>query len=462
MKKTRKLYEGNMRKNYLLFAIPLILSALLSQSYSFVNSMMIGNFIGSEAFAATAVTAELIELLNSVFFGYLTGIGIYVSVLYGKSEYEKMLNVIKVNFLLSSVLAVVISAGCNIFCHGIFDLLNVSDEVYENAEMYFRTYTLGYLVFQFNWGFTYISNGMGLTKIPLTASITTGVINVALNYLFLAVLNKGIGYSALATFISSAITTAVYLYIFIRLFRQMGVRSGAPKISRDIMKSSIDYGAPSMLQQMAMYACTVLVSPLTNTCTTAALSGYAVANKARNLILAIYQNSSKANTNFVGQAMGAGKIDKLKEGIKIGVMQGLLFFIATTGLFIVFAEQFSLLFLDPINDAESIEVSVNTIRFLFPFILFNVFNNLFHGIFRAVGSGKLMFISTMIYAISYVAYAYTLFAVLPTELKIYGVHLALSGAYITEVAFALIIFVTGKWKSPEYKRLEKEAEQASG
>ena len=55
MKKPEKLYEGNMRKKYLLFAIPLILSALLSQSYNFVNSMMIGKFIGSEAFAATAV-----------------------------------------------------------------------------------------------------------------------------------------------------------------------------------------------------------------------------------------------------------------------------------------------------------------------------------------------------------------------------------------------------------------------
>ena len=64
MKKPEKLYEGNMRKKYLLFAIPLILSALLSQSYNFVNSMMIGKFIGSEAFAATAVTAELINLLD--------------------------------------------------------------------------------------------------------------------------------------------------------------------------------------------------------------------------------------------------------------------------------------------------------------------------------------------------------------------------------------------------------------
>ena len=66
-----------------------------------------------------------------------------------------------------------------------------------------------------------------------------------------------------------------------------------------------------------------------------------------------------------------------------------------------------------------------------------------------------MFISTLIYAVSFVIYAYILLGVLPETIKIYGVHLALSGAYITEVIFATVIFVTGKWKTPEYKALEK-------
>jgi len=455
MKEPEKLYEGNMRKKYLLFAIPLILSALLSQSYNFINSMMIGKFIGSAAFAATAVTADLIEFVNSIFFGYLTGVGIYVSVLFGKNEYEKMLNVIKVNFLISGVFAVIISFVCNVFCEQIFDVLNVNDEIYKDAQIYFKTYALGYMVFQFNWGFTYIANGMGLTKIPLLISVITGVINVGLNYLFLSVLDKGIGYSALSTVISSGFTTIVYVYIYVKLFKNMGVDLGGIKINKEVLKGSADYGTPSMLQQMAMYACAALVSPLTNTCATAALSGYAVANKARSLILVIYQNSSKANTTFIAQAMGAGEIKKIKKGIKIGITQGLVFFIASLSLFMIFAKQFTALFLDPVEDAESFLVSINTIRFLFPLIIFNVFNNLFHGIFRAVGSGTLMVISTLIYAISYVVYAFILFALLPYELRIYAVHLALSGAYITELIYATIVFVTGKWKSKEYIKLEK-------
>lgn len=461
MRGPEKLYEGNMRKKYLMFAIPLILSVLLSQSYNLINSMMIGKFIGSDAFAATAATAQLIEFIDSIFYGYLTGVGIYVSVLFGRNEYTKMLNVIKINFLITSSVAVVFSLLCNVFCSQIFSFLNVNDEIYANAAAYFKTYMWGLVLLQFNWGFTYISNGIGMTKLPLFASIMVGVFNISLNYLFLGVLKKSIGYSAFATIVSTAIAIIFYFVFYKRLFMDYGVKTKSIKFNLLDLKTSFDYGAPSMFQQMAMSSCTAIVSPLANSCSTAALSGYSVANKSRTLILSVYQNSSKANTNLIAQAMGAKRIDKIKEGIKIGIQQGLVFFGITLAIFVIFANQFTGLFLDPVKDAESFAVSVNTIRFLFPLILFNVFNNLFHGIFRAVGSGKLMFISTLIYAIAFVVYAYILFAVLPNELKIYGVHIALSGAYITEVLFATIIFVTGKWKTPEYKQIEAEVNNLS-
>lgn len=456
MKKPEKLYEGNMRKKYFLFAVPLILSTLLSRSYGVLNGMMIGEFIGSEAFAATAVTERFIDFIDSAFYGYLTGVGIYVSVLFGKSEYEKMCNVIKVNFLLTSLAALLIGLLCNVFCDPILGMLNVNKDIYKDAAAYFRVYMTGLVLLQINWGFIYISNGMGMTKFPLLASVVSGVFNVSLNYLFLGVLDKGIGYSALATVIAVGAVVLFYFIVYLRIFKNLGIASKGIRFDREDLKKSFGYAAPSMFQQMAMSSCTALVSPLTNTCPTAALSGYSVAGKAHGIILAVYQSSSKANTNLVAQAMGAKRIDKIKEGTKIGIAQGLAFFGVTLGLFMIFAKQFTGLFLDPVKDAESFAVSVAMIRFLFPFIVFNVFNNLFHGIFRAVGSGTLMFISTLIYAIAYVVYAYILFSVLPEEFKIYGVHIALSGAYITEVIFAVIIFITGKWKTPEYKALERQ------
>lgn len=454
MQKPEKLYEGNMRKNYILFAIPLILSALLSQSYNFINSMMIGKFLGSDAFAATACTAQLIEFISSIFYGYLTGVGIYVSVLFGRNEHKKMLNVIKLNFLISSIFSILISLGCCIFCEPIFSFLNVNKEIYKDAADYFMVYSAGLIFFQFNWGFTYIANGMGLTKLPLFASIVAGIFNVVLNYLFLSVMGKGIGYSALASIISTFAVVVFYFIMFKKLFASYGLKIKGIYFDKDEVRCSFDYGAPTMLQQMTMTCCSAIVAPLVNTCSTAALSGYSVANKAYVLIATIYLNSSKANTNLIAQAMGAKRIDKIREGTKIGIQQSLIFFTVTLAAFIIFAKPFTALFLDPVSDAESFIVSVNIICFLFPFLFFNVFNNLFHGIFRAVGSGRLMFISTFIYAASFVLYTYVFFGMLSENLKIYGIQMAHSAAYITEMIFAVVIFLTGKWKTKEYKQLE--------
>ncbi len=456
MKSPQKLYEGNMKKNYLLYAIPLILSAIMTQSYNLVNSMMIGKFIGSEAFAATAVTAQFIQAIESVFWGYLTGIGIYVSVLFGRNEYQKMFSVIKINFSISSAMAVLISILCNVFYKQIFDILNVSDEVYTNARLYFCTYISGLAFAQLSWGFTYVSNALGLTKIPLIISILSGIINIVANYIFLVVLRKGIAFCALSTVIATSLSTVYYLSRLIRLFKSMNINLRKTEFGNSEIKQSLDFGIPTMVQQIAMYACTAIVSPLTNTCSTAAISGYEIANKSKTLIAAVYQNSSKANTTLVAQAMGAGRIDKIREGIKIGTTQSLIIFFAVMGLFVIFAKQFTGLFIDPVSDAESFRVSVNLIRYILPLILFNVFNNLFHGIFRAVGSGVIMLVSTLIYAVSLVIYSYVLFSMFAYEYRIYAIYLALGAAYITEVIFAGIIFVTGKWKTPDYRELEKQ------
>lgn len=455
MKVPEKLYEGNMRKKYLLYALPLILSALLSQSYSFINSMMIGHFIGSEAFAATAATAQLIDFVSSTFWGYLSGIGIYVSVLFGKGAYDKILNVIKINLLLSTIVSIAVSILGNVFCEQIFTVFKVDELIYQEAQRYFRVYVCGYLFFQFNWGFLYISNGMGMTKLPMIASLVSGVFNVLFNYVFLGCLGKGIEYSALSSILSTALIAIIYMVFYIRLFKAMGVKQKGIQFSRSALQQSMSYGAPTMFQQMIMYGGGAMISPLVNTCPIPAISGYDIANKARTLLLAVYQNSGKANTTLVAQAMGAGRIDKIKQGIKLGVTQGLALFGLCMGLFLALARPFAQLFLDPVLETQSVQVSVNIIQFLLPLSLFNVFNNLFHGIFRSVGSGMLMFVSTLIYAVAFVCYTFLLFDALPYEWRIYSVHIAQGGAYITECLFTLIIYWSGKWKTPQYRAMEE-------
>lgn len=451
-----KLYEGNMRKKYLLYAIPLILSSLLTQSYQLINSIMIGKFIGSHAFAATGSTVAFIEFVESLFWGYLTGVSIYVAKLFGSGDHKKMLNVIKINFLISTLLSVIIGAGCNIFYKPLFSLLNIGDELRTEAYAYFGPYMWGLILTQLGWGFTYVSHGLGLTKMPLLVSTMSGILNVAGNYIFLHILKLGVSGCALSTIIVSLFSCTVYFIKYIRVFHSMGINIRGLKWNIDELKTAVEYGIPTMLQQMAMYSCSMVVSPLTNTCDTAAISGINIANKAKSLIASVYQSSNKANTNFIAQAMGAGKINKIRKGIKIGITQTLSMFIPLMLLFMIFAKPFAHLFLDSTKDAESINYSVALIRYLLPFIIFNVFNNLFHGIFRATGSGKLMLISTVIYSVAMIIYSYTFYFTVPYSFRIYGIYIGFALAWLTEAAFATIIFFSGKWKTTEFKELEEK------
>ncbi|MBQ8807915.1 MAG: MATE family efflux transporter [Clostridia bacterium] len=451
-----KLYEGNMRKKYLFYAIPLILTSILTQSYNLINSMMIGKFIGSHAFAATSSTSPFIEFIDSAFWGYHTGVAIYIAILFGKSDYQKMLNVIKMNFFISSLISLMLGLCCNIFYRPLFNLLNISDELRVEAFSYFGTYMLGLVILQLNWGFSYIAHGLGVTKLPLLVSILSGILNVIGNFYFLSVLDMGVGGCALSTIISSGLACIIYLIKYMSIFRSLGLKLRGFKWDFGELKNSVDYGIPTMVQQLAMYSSSVVVSPLTNTCTTAAISGINIANKARSLIASIYQSSNKANTNFVAQAMGARKVDKIRQGIKTGIIQTMSMFVPVMLLFMIFARQFAHLFLDSAKDAESINYSVVIIRYLLPFVVFNVFNNLFHGIFRATGSGRLMLISTVIYSVSMVIFSYTFYFCVPSFLRIYGIYIGFALAWFTEAAFATFVYISGKWKTPEFKEMEAQ------
>lgn len=454
MKTIEKLYEGNIRKKYFMYIIPLLLSSLLSQSYTLINSMMIGKFIGSHAFAATSAVSPFIELIASAFWGYYAGVGIYIASLFGKDDKQKMINVIKANFLIMTTLAVLIAIICNVWHKQIFDMLNIGEDIRNDVYSYFSIYMVGLIIFQLNHGLLPIAHALGLTKISLITSTFSGITNVVFNYIFMAILKLGVGGCAIASIISQSLTASIYIVMLLRAFKNMGIDLKVFKFDKFELTESLSYGVPTLLQQITMTSSSAIVSPLTNSCGTAAISGLNIANKAKSLVLTIYQNSNKANTNFVAQAMGGGRIDKIKEGIKIGITQTLSLFIPVMLLFMIFARGFAHLFLDPVKDAASIEYGVNIIRYLLPFIFFNVFNNLFHGIFRATGSGKIMFISTLVYTVTMVIASHIFYYTLPLQHKIYGVYLGFAAGWVVEAIFATVIYISGIWKTPRYIEME--------
>lgn len=450
--KMHRMYEGSMKKNFFLFALPLVLSALLSQGYHIIDTVMASRLIGDRAVAAIGSTAPLITLISSMIWGYGSGFAIYVAVLFGSGEYKKMANVIKVNIILIAVFSVLISVLCIVFYDRIFDFLNIGEDIRREAFLYFSMYISGLVFLQFGWNGVYIANALGATKIPFAASVITCVLNIAGNYIFVKVFDMGVLGLALATVLAAFCVSVFYIVQFIRSFKTMKVPARGLYFSSMELGTSVAYAIPNMLQQSVMYFCTAFISPLTNLSGESAIAGFTVGMKLYDLNAGVYQNSNKTVTNYVAQCVGAKKYSVIKKGISWGFLQTLMFVAPFLLVTIFGAGVISRSFL---NSAESIHYAKVFMRICMPFALFNVVNNLMHAVFRSMGARKYLVLSTVIYAVSRVAFSYLLFG----KFEMYGLYAGMVLSWITEAVFAMCVYLSGAWKSAEYKEYEKKEER---
>lgn len=443
----KKLYEGNISKNFFLFALPLIITTLFSQAYNIINTIIAGALLGDSSISAIGSTAPFISFISSLFWGYGTGVAIYVAVLFGQNSYAKMVNVIKVNLLVSSLGAIIISVLCLIFYNTIFDCLNIEAALRREAFLYFSIYISGLFIFNLSWCCLYITHSLGLTVLPLISSVMTNVINIAGSYVLIKFFNFKVTGIAISTVFSGVCTTAFYMFMLIKTFKELGVKTGGIYFDKTEFNKSWSFAFPSMLQQSVMYFCTAVVSPLTNGFGADAIAGYTVGMKLYDLDSGVYQNSNKVVSSFVAQCIGAKKYALIKKGMKTIIIQTFLFLLPFLAVTVFFSGSISRMFLD---SSESIHYAEVFMRFCMPFVLFNSINNLMHAVFKSAGAGMQLVVSTVIYSVSRILYSYLLYE----RLEMYGIYAAIVLSWITEAIYGLVIYFSGKWKSEEYKLSE--------
>lgn len=444
----KKLYDGNIKKNFFVFAFPLVLTVLFSQAYNIINTIMAGYLLGDNAISAIGSTAPFLSLISSLLWGYGTGFSIYASILFGRGDYAKMFNIIKVNVLFAALFAVLVSVLCINFHEYIFHFLNIESGIWDDSFSYFSIYMGGLVFLLSNWYGVYISNAIGITVLPLIASLITNVLNIAGNYILIKYFGLGVAGTAIATVFSAFCVTVFYIIMIVRAFRKMGVRTGGIYFNKDELYWSWKFSFPTTLQQSIMYLCSALTSPLTNLCGASAIAGYTVGMRLYDLNAGIYQNANKTVSNYIAQCVGAGKHSMIKKGIQTGTIQTSLFLLPFLAVTVFGAGMISRLFLD---SPESLHYSEVFMRYCMPFVVFNVANNLFHAIFRSTGAGGYLVTSTVIYSVSRFGFSYLLFR----KFGMYGIYAGVVLSWVVEAIFGLIIYLSGKWKTDEYRIKEK-------
>ena len=438
----KDLTKGNIYKTFLLFAIPMVLSSMLSQAYSTINTIMAGKLLGDGALAATGAVTPFSTFLNSAVWGYGMGVGIYVSHLFGAKDYRGIKHTVISNFTLVTAVLLIITALTLIFRFEIYDLLNVDPAILEDSDRYFIIITLGRTFVLFAANCVYVFHAIGDSAFPLFVSTLSAFLNIGIGAASIWLFGLGVEGLALGTGLAAVVSTVMYIFKLRSVFRQMQVQDEKVPFRFGVIRKTCRYSLTTMSQQAVMYFGTMFLSPMINGIGGAASASYTVANRIYDINASIYINSSKTVGSYTAQCYGAKKYHLIKKGMKVGVLQSLVLVMPVLLSCSLFARPVSKLFFDANADAKAVHYTVVFLRYFLPFLAINVFANLFHNFFRGMGKMRALFITTLAGTVARVIVS----GLLIGPYGVYGYYAGWGFAWVFDAAVGAGIYFFGNWK----------------
>ena len=450
--------KGNIYKTFFLFGLPLVLSGLLSQTYGIIDTAIAGRFIGDTALAAIGATAPLVTFLSSLFWGYGVGFSIYVARLFGAKEYKKIKSAVYSTYLFLAIVSICLSGTMIAFHDVIFDLLRVEESIRGAAFEYFLWYVGGMFILMLSWNGVYVMTAFGIGSFPFYMSLLSSVLNIGGNLFSVVVLKAGVKGLAISSVLAAAVVDVAYILKFLSCLKEMGVRKEKAHIGFSYIRASLPYAVPNMAQQMVMYLSSLIISPLVNGIGSSASASYSVISRVYDINANVYQNSARSVSNYSAQCLGKKEYGKLKKGVFVGFLQGILFmtpFLLTT---IFLREPVCSLFFKSGASAEARQYAYDFAARCLPFLYLNMICNLFHGFFRGIKDTGRLFVTTLVGAgVRTVATA-----LLIPKFGMDGFFAGWVISWAVEAVYCLITFFAGGWdKTKQWTTADEAANVAA-
>ena len=312
--------EGPIWRCLLLFALPLMAGNLFQQLYNTVDSIVVGNFVGKEALAAVGSTDSVINTFIGFFSGMSTGAGVIISQYYGGKKEEKVSIAVQTTIALTLCMSILCTVLALLLVPSLLRLMGTPDDVFPEAATYLRIYFIGVtgLLF-YNMG-AGILRAVGDSRRPLYFLIFCAVLNTLLDLLFVAVLRFGIAGAAWATILSQGISALLTLFVLTREKACYRIIWSKVRLDPNMTKKIFFLGLPAAIQMAVTSFSNVFVQAYINRFGSAAMAGWSSYGKIDKFCVLPIQSLSLGVTTFVGQNLGARKIDRVRQSTKVGTL----------------------------------------------------------------------------------------------------------------------------------------------
>ncbi len=341
-----RMVQGSLPKEILLFSLPLMLSNLLQVLFNMADIAVVGRFSGSIALGAVGSTATAVTLFTGVLIGVGGGINVLVARYCGAGETEKMRRTIHSSLIISLAIGVLFLLFGLFGSRPLLEILNTKDELIDGAALYMRIYFLGMPALAlFNFG-SAVYGAVGDTKRPMYYLLFAGILNVALNLLFVIVLGMSVAGVAVASVISQYLSAFLVLVSLVKSREVFRVSLREVRFYGSVGLDVIKLGIPSGMQNGIFYLANLFIQAAVNSFDTVMVAGNSAAVNSDGLVFDLMAAIYTACGSFIGQNYGAGKYERVKRSYLISLAYSAGVGAVVGGGLVLLGPQFLALFTD--------------------------------------------------------------------------------------------------------------------
>ncbi len=334
--KTTLMTEGSIGRKIIAFALPLFLGNLFQQLYNTADSLIVGNFLGSNALAAVSSSGNLIFLMVGFFHGIAAGAGVVIARYYGARELKSVKKAVHTTIAFGLAAGIFLTIAGVLLTSHILIWMGTPADVLPESTVYFRIYFMGSLSFVMYNVFVGILQSVGDSRHPLVYLIVSSVINILLDLLFVGVLGFGVGAAAFATILSQFISA--FLCLFRLIFKSPEDYQVSLRLIRfdlPMLKQIIANGLPAGFQNSIIALANVVVQSNINKFGKMAVAGCGAYSKIEGFGFLPITCFSLALTTFISQNLGAKQYERAKKGARFGILCSITM-AEVVGIFIYF------------------------------------------------------------------------------------------------------------------------------
>lgn len=371
----KDLTTGSPMRLILGFAVPMLLGLLFQQFYNMVDTIVVGKFLGVSALASVGSTGSINFMINGFCIGVCSGFAIPIAQRFGAGDYHGLRKFTANAGWLSAAFAVVMTAVVGVLCMDILRWMQTPEDIIQGAYDYIFIIFLGIPVTYLYNMLSGIIRSLGDSRTPVYFLLLSSAMNIFLDVFTILVMGMGVDGSAYATVVSQGISGLLCLVYMIKHYPVLKMTEEEKKPDPNMMKILCSMGIPMGLQYSITAIGSVVLQAAVNSLGSMAVAAVSAGNKVSMFFCCPFDALGGTMATFAGQNVGAGKLDRVREGVKMASIIGIVYSVIVFAVLALGGKYIALLFLDAgeteIIDQVSIFLIGNSM-FYIPLVFVNV------------------------------------------------------------------------------------------